>query len=356
MEEATEIIRQVILSRTQPIRRIKDLLKEELIIKLLKKTENIFTREQLLIDVPSGLHVVGDIHGNIDDLLRIFNEIGYPPEQKYVFLGDYEDRGKFGLEVVILLFALKVKFPQHIFMIRGNHEILHVSQNYGFHSECEMKYSSTLFYHIHQVFNKLPFVALIAKRIICVHGGIGPELQKIKTLRTQIKCSDITENSLLTNIVWSDPRELDKEFTPSDRGVGYYYNSKALTKFLRNNNLDLLIRSHELCNGYNFPYQDTEQCITVFSNTDYVGRKNDASIINVSIGLNVTVTNFPYMPPEEKKAWKPILPSWLVQEKTHKTADNLLQEIADEPNSEIDLVRTRGKVPLSHAELQALVE
>ena len=354
MDPASEIVYKVIFARTQPCKPIKTLLKQDVILEILNKVEKIFSEEPVLIDVPSGVHVVGDIHGNIDDLLRIFDQTGYPPEEKFVFLGDYEDRGKYGLEVLILLFSLKVKFPEHIFMIRGNHEILHVSENYGFHYECQTKYTSTLFYHIHQVFNKLPFVALIAKRIICVHGGISPQLQKIKTLRNMTKCADLSENSLLSDILWSDPREIDKEFVNSDRGIGYYFNSTALKNFLKANKLDLLIRSHELCNGYNFPYQDTEQCITVFSNTDYVGRKNDSSIINVSSCLNVTVTNFPYLPLDKKKEVKPVIPKWLTAE-LEETHSKILQEL-EEPNSEIDLVNSKqNTLHLSHTDIKPLV-
>ena len=354
MDPASEIVYKVIFARTQPCKPIKTLLKQDVILEILNKVEKIFSEEPVLIDVPSGVHVVGDIHGNIDDLLRIFDQTGYPPEQKYLFLGDYEDRGKFGLEVLILLFALKVKFPEHIFMIRGNHEILHVSESYGFRNECQIKYTSTLFYRIHQVFNKLPIVALVAKRILCVHGGISPQLQKIKELRNMTKCVDLSENSVLTDILWSDPREISHEFANSDRGIGCYFNAVALKKFLKANKLDLLIRSHELCNGYNFPYQDTEQCITVFSNTDYVGRKNDSSIINVSTCLNVTVTNFPFLPLEKRKEIKPIIPKWLSAELEENHA-KILSDL-DEPSSEIDLVHAKQNgLHLSHTDLKALV-
>ena len=340
MNATDEIIYRVILSRITK-KPLPDTLQLKNITNMLEDAIDVFDNEGVLIDVPSDIHVVGDIHGNIDDLLRIFEKFGYPPKTKYLFLGDYEDRGRYGLEVVIFLLSLKVKYPKFIFMIRGNHEILHVSQNYGFLSECQMKYTSILFYQIHQIFRKLPIVAVVAKRIICVHGGIGPELANIKNLRSMMKVPEVRESSLLTDIIWSDPKEKEEQFTPNDRGCGYYFNAKALDKFLKENDLDLLIRSHELCNGYNFPFADTEQCITVFSNSDYCGKKNNAAVINISATLNVTVTSFNPMTREEMKKWIPEMPCWIMHENVIN--EKLFIETTEEPNSEVDLIHGNRK-------------
>jgi diadenosine tetraphosphatase ApaH/serine/threonine PP2A family protein phosphatase len=334
MHDASEIVYSVIRSRMKK-KHIQDLLPLKNITNMLFEANSVFDSEGVVVDVPSGIHVVGDIHGNIDDLLRIFEEFGYPPKTKYLFLGDYGDRGKYGLEVIIFLLSLKVKFPECVFLIRGNHELLNVSQNYGFLSECQLKYTSILFYQIHQIFRKLPIVAIVSKRIICVHGGIGPELTSVDMLRVMLKVSELSESSILTDIVWSDPREGDEEFTPNERGCGYYFNSKALDKFLRKNDLDLLIRSHELCNGYDFPFSDTERCITVFSSSNYCGKKNNASVINVSSSLNVTVTNFTPRTSEEMGKWIPEIPSWILSE--IKNNEKTVRD-SEEPSSEIDLI------------------
>ena len=352
MREVDFVLMKLIQSRTTPDTKIQEDIPIRMIQNIFSKIAELLASEPILIHVPAGCHIVGDIHGNVDDLLRIFQEIGYPPKEKYVFLGDYEDRGKFGVEVNLILFALKIKYPNHIFLLRGNHEILHVSQNYSFRLECHAKYNSLLFNQFHLVFRELPIAAIIGKRILCVHGGISPQLKHINTLLTLDKPDEIVDGTLIADLVWSDPREQSEEFLPDKRGCGFFYNSVALNNFLEWNNLDLLIRSHELCNGYNFPFSDSDKCITVFSNTDYCSQKNQAAILNVSSSLNVTVTKFKMFSQEEKEKWRPLLPEWLVQySKSPCTID-------EDPNSEVDLTHKEpeSKLCLTCSDVLSVVD
>lgn len=109
-------------------------------------------------------------------MLRLFDNGGYPPDQNYLFLGDYVDRGKQSLEVICLLLAYKIKYPENFFLLRGNHECSMINRIYGFYDECKRRYSIKVWKSFCNNFNWLPIAALIDKKIFCMHGGISPEL------------------------------------------------------------------------------------------------------------------------------------------------------------------------------------
>jgi len=112
-------------------------------------------------------------------LLRLFSLNGFPPEQNYLFLGDYVDRGRHSIEVMCLLMAYKIKYPENFFILRGNHETESISRLYGFYDECKRRYSIKLWKTFVDLFNCLPVAALIEDKILCMHGGISPHLENL---------------------------------------------------------------------------------------------------------------------------------------------------------------------------------
>lgn len=119
----------------------------------------------------------GDTHGQFYDLLRLFTLAGFPPDSNYLFLGDYVDRGRHSIEVMCLLLAYKIKYPENFFILRGNHETDSISWMYGFYDECKRKYSVKLWKAFVDLFNCLPVAALINEKILCMHGGISRNLK-----------------------------------------------------------------------------------------------------------------------------------------------------------------------------------
>ena len=230
------------------------------------------------MDIQSPITVVGDIHGQYTDLLRMF-EVGLaPPITNYIFLGDYVDRGKQSIETICLLMAYKLKNEVNFFLLRGNHECAQINRAYGFYDECKRRYNIKIWKLFIDLFNVLPIAAIIDDKILLLHGGISPELETITQFRNIKRPTDIPESGLLCDILWSDPASTSKDFDENERGVSYTFNENALNAFLEKNDIDLLCRAHQVVEeGYEF-FGDRD-LVTVFSAPNYCGEFDNAAAI-----------------------------------------------------------------------------
>ena len=142
MNENVETQIESILEKLLSVKSIKpgksvDLDEEEINF-IITKSMSIISNQSMLLEIEAPINVCGDIHGQYYDLLRIFENCGYPGEANYLFLGDYVDRGKQSIETICLLLAFKIKFPNKIFILRGNHESSITNRIYGFYDECKI--------------------------------------------------------------------------------------------------------------------------------------------------------------------------------------------------------------------------
>jgi serine/threonine-protein phosphatase PP1 catalytic subunit len=270
-----DIITKLIRARDYKPNKIVNLTESE--IKYLCYTaKEIFLSQPILLELITPIKICGDIHGQYYDLLRLFEYGGYPPESNYLFLGDYVDRGKQSLETVCLLLAYKIKYPENFFMIRGNHECSAINRIYGFYDECKKRFSVKLWKIFTDCFNCLPVAALLDEKILCMHGGLSTEMEKFDQIKKIVRPTDVPEQGLLCDLLWSDPDESAKEgFGENDRGVSVIFNGNVVKNFLKNNELDLICRAHQVVEeGYEF-FAD-KQLVTVFSAPNYCGEFDNA--------------------------------------------------------------------------------
>ncbi|TBU10571.1 catalytic subunit of serine/threonine-protein phosphatase 4, partial [Hamiltosporidium tvaerminnensis] len=249
------------------------MLKEEEIGDICDKACEILLNEPNMVNVPSPVLICGDIHGQYYDLLTIFKINGTPKSRKYIFLGDYVDRGANGLECFCLLLVYKIMYPSNIFLIRGNHESKDLTKIYGFYDEVAKKYgNSRVWRYCCDVFECLINACLVNGRIFCVHGGLSPSLLDIDEINRIYRLNKLPDNHFVNDLMWSDPDELNPGFSKNSRGAGYTFGSEVTKKFLEINNLTMLVRSHQLAfTGYQMHFK--EKCaVTVWSAPNYCYR------------------------------------------------------------------------------------
>ena len=255
-------------------------MSEEEIKLLINKCKEILKQQPSFLELACPISILGDIHGQYFDLLRLFEYGGYPPSTNYLFLGDYVDRGKQSIETICLLMAYKIKYPENFFMIRGNHEAELVNRIYGFYDECRKRYNVKLWKNFTDMFNWLPIAALIDDKIFCVHGGLSPDLENIEQLYDIIRPTDVPNSGLLCDILWSDPSTEVDDWGQNERGISYIYSLSVIKKFLEQNNLDLICRAHQVVeDGYEF--FGNRSLVTVFSAPDYCEEYNNCAAIMV---------------------------------------------------------------------------
>ncbi|KAL0399671.1 UNVERIFIED_CONTAM: Serine/threonine-protein phosphatase 5 [Sesamum radiatum] len=223
------------------------------------------------INVPDGKHftVCGDVHGQFYDLMNIFELNGLPSEDNpYLFNGDFVDRGSFSVEVILTLFAFKCMSPSAIYLSRGNHESKSMNKIYGFEGEVRSKLSETFVELFAEVFCCLPLAHLINEKVFVVHGGLfSVDGVKLSDIRAIDRFCEPPEEGLMCELLWSDPQpQLGRG--PSKRGVGLSFGADVTKRFLEDNNLDLVVRSHEVKDeGYEIEHDG--KLITVFSAPNY---------------------------------------------------------------------------------------
>jgi diadenosine tetraphosphatase ApaH/serine/threonine PP2A family protein phosphatase len=260
------------------------LIPSAVIFPLLTFSLDILSTSPALVSVTYPVHILGDLHGSIIDLLRIFHRFGLPPTSRYLFLGDYIDRGPDSIGVICLVLALKCKWPNDIFLLRGNHEFTHVNEAYGFRADILARYNDdSLWQTVQVVFSWMPVAAVVGGSLFCVHGGISPVLESLAPLqRLELPIANYSNNSMIADLVWSDPVDGFWGFQASFRGSGKIFGHDRVEAFLTAVGLRLLVRGHGYSDHGYEPFA-RGMGITVFSAGDYCGlSRHKSAVLRVS--------------------------------------------------------------------------
>ncbi|KJH53437.1 phosphoprotein phosphatase 1 family protein, partial [Dictyocaulus viviparus] len=230
---------------------VEHIYSSSFLMDLLQRAEISLSRQPSLLEVTAPIVVVGDIHGQYGDLLNIFEKCGWPFETRYLFLGDYVDRGRNSLEVLVLVLALQIQFPNQFYLLRGNHEIKSVNRNYGFYSDLRMRFPDSskcdiLMDAVAKVYAQLPLAALLCEKMLCLHGGLSPKLQSIDDIR-KIKRGMIEPSGLVEDLLWSDPSPLCCGFKANEeRGCSYVFGSDVIADRCAKLGILMIVRGHQV--------------------------------------------------------------------------------------------------------------
>lgn len=272
------------------------------VISLIKQAKLVIESSNTIINVKYPIKIFGNIHGQYNDLMRFFNSFGRPSEFKgdiesfeYLFLGNYCSRGSHMLETLCLIFALKLKFPEQIHLLRGSHDDKEVLKNTGLVEECIMKLGDdpdkpdSVFNLICDLFNYLPLAALIKETILCVHSGI-PEGMSLDNINMIKKPYFPETNKSVAEILWSQPSIYKNDYSQNNYTSQFRkltYTQETVNKFLNDNKLSLIIRSKNFVqSGYERIFNS--KVITIFSACNYNNSQgNDASVLFVKRNLEI---------------------------------------------------------------------
>ncbi|KAG6012000.1 serine/threonine protein phosphatase Pzh1 [Claviceps pusilla] len=276
-------------------------LKNAEIVAICQRAREVLLSQPALLELDAPVKIVGDVHGQYTDLIRMFEMCGFPPTANYLFLGDYVDRGKQSLETILLLLCYKLKFPENFFLLRGNHECANVTRVYGFYDECKRRCNVKIWKTFIDCFNTLPIAAIVAGKIFCVHGGLSPALSHMDDIRNIARPTDVPDYGLLNDLLWADPADMEQDWEANERGVSYCFGKRVITEFLAVHDFDLICRAHMVVeDGYEF-FND-RVLVTVFSAPNYCGEfDNWGAVMSVSSEL---LCSFELLKPLDSSALK----------------------------------------------------
>jgi len=267
-------------------------LTESEVKSLTDKAKEVLVDESNVQAVNAPVTVCGDIHGQFHDLMELFRIGGKTPDTNYLFMGDYVDRGYYSVETVTLLVCLKVRFPNRVFILRGNHESRQITQVYGFYDECLRKYGNVnVWKYFTDLFDYLPLTALIENKVFCLHGGLSPSIDHLDIIRSLDRVQEVPHEGAMCDLLWSDPDDRTG-WGISPRGAGYTFGNDVSKQFNHHNGLILISRAHQLVmEGFNWSHE--KHVVTIFSAPNYCYRcGNQAAILEVDENLDYTFLQF----------------------------------------------------------------
>uniref|UniRef100_A0AAY4E0X5 Serine/threonine-protein phosphatase n=1 Tax=Denticeps clupeoides TaxID=299321 RepID=A0AAY4E0X5_9TELE len=252
-------------------------VEEDVALRIINDGANILRQEKCMLEVEAPITVCGDVHGQFFDLMKLFEVGGSPDNTRYLFLGDYVDRGYFSIECVLFLWTLKINHSNTLFLLRGNHECRHLTEYFTFKQECKIKYSERVYDACMDAFDCLPLAALLNQQFLCPYGCRYVH--------------DLPSFGPMCDLIWADPGEdygsekSAEHFNHNSvRGCSYFFSYPAVCDFLTNNNLLSVIRAHEAQDAGYRMYRKSQttgfpSLITIFSAPNYLDVYNNKAAV-----------------------------------------------------------------------------
>lgn len=322
-------------------------LTEEQALYIIEEGTKVLKQEPNLLEMDAPITVCGDVHGQYYDLMKLFEVGGDPAETRYLFLGDYVDRGYFSIECVLYLWSLKIWYPNTLWLLRGNHECRHLTDYFTFKLECKHKYSEKIYEACMDSFCALPLAAVMNKQFLCIHGGLSPELHTLDDLKQIDRFREPPTHGLMCDILWADPLEEFGQEKTSEyfvhnhvRGCSYFFSYPAACNFLEKNNLLSVIRAHEAQDAGYRMYRKTRttgfpSVMTIFSAPNYLDVYNNKAAVlkyenNVMNIRQFNCTPHPYWLPNFMDVF-----TWSLPFVGEKITDMLIAILSTVPEDEL---------------------
>lgn len=252
--------------------------------KLIERVKRQLAAEAQLLEISSKrVVIVGDTHGDYDTSKKAADTYLGTEDTVLLFLGDYVDRGPKQIENINFLLNLKSRFPNRIYLIRGNHETPTANLNYGFFNLVSSKYSIELYRKYSELFAQMPYAAVLGSSILCVHGGLAEGLKDLEQIASLPKGEVDPVSPLVVQLLWNDPREGISGFEKSLRGEGIrYFGRDVFDIFMEENKLSLMLRAHEAYpEGYAYLFEG--RLLGLFS-CRYYGVNSRAAVLDEATG------------------------------------------------------------------------
>ena len=287
---------------TGEVRLVLPMVPMDLFILILQRVANLFMNEPTVLNLSTPVVIIGDLHGQLLDLFRILRCHSDWDKTQFLFLGDLVDRGSFSTETVLLVFILKILYPETIHIIRGNHEFSEIYNECGFATEIRRIYKDdqAVLSAFEAACSYIPLGAIIDGEMLCVHGGIGPTVNTIADIRNEPRPQTVFTPGPMDDVLWSDPDDTISMFVESRRGSGHCFGADALELFLNRNRLKCLIRGHQ-CVDSGIQEDFDGRLITVFSASNYCGvTGNRGGVLVIQKDGTTKGEMFPPMPHYER--------------------------------------------------------
>uniref|UniRef100_A0A8P4KQ04 protein-serine/threonine phosphatase n=1 Tax=Dicentrarchus labrax TaxID=13489 RepID=A0A8P4KQ04_DICLA len=262
-------------------------VEEAVALRIVNEGAAILRQEKTILDIEAPVTVCGDIHGQFFDLMKLFEVGGSPATTRYLFLGDYVDRGYFSIEVKPSEYHEVIHGGGTKLSHRNKHAILVLYEN----KHCKIKYSEQVYDSCMDAFDCLPLAALMNQQFLCVHGGLSPEIHTLDDIKKLDRFKEPPAFGPMCDLLWSDPledfgNEKTQEYFSHNtvRGCSYFYSYPAVCEFLQSNNLLSIIRAHEAQDAGYRMYRKSQttgfpSLITIFSAPNYLDVYNNKAAV-----------------------------------------------------------------------------